>query len=40
VKWSGGGAPVVTSTAGKLDIFTFFADGTNWYGSFSQNYVP
>jgi hypothetical protein len=40
VKFSGGGVPVVTSTAGKMDIFTFVSDGTNWYGTFAQNFVP
>ena len=33
VKWNSGGTPTVTATAGKMDIFTFVADGTNWYGS-------
>jgi hypothetical protein len=40
VKWDAGGAPTVTSTAGKMDIFTFIADGTNWYGSYSKGYTP
>jgi len=40
VKWSSAGTPVVTSTAGKMDIFSFVADGTNWYGSVSQGYTP
>jgi hypothetical protein len=40
VKWSGGAAPTITATAGKMDILTFIADGTNWYGSFVQNYTP
>jgi hypothetical protein len=38
VKWSGGNAPTMSAAAGKIDLYTFFADGTNWYGSFSQNY--
>jgi hypothetical protein len=33
-------APTVTATAGKMDIFSFVADGTNWYGSVSQGYTP
>jgi len=39
-KWPGGSAPVLTSTAGKVDIFTFVSDGTYMYGSFSgsQNF--
>ena len=40
VKWNSGGTPTVTATAGKMDIFTFVADGTNWYGSASQGYTP
>jgi hypothetical protein len=40
VKWNSGGAPTITATAGKMDILTFVADGTNWYGSYSQGYTP
>jgi hypothetical protein len=40
VKWSGGTAPVITATLGRMDILSFFADGTNWYGSFIQNFTP
>ena len=40
VKWGTAGAPTVTSTAGKMDILTFVADGTNWYGSYVQGYTP
>jgi hypothetical protein len=41
VKWPAGTAPTITSTASKQDIFSFFADGTNWYGAtVSQNYTP
>jgi hypothetical protein len=40
VKWNSAGTPTVTATAGKMDIFTFVADGTNWYGSASQGYTP
>lgn len=40
VKWAGGTAPTFTTTASRLDIFTFVADGTNWYGSYTQNYTP
>jgi len=32
VKWPGGTAPTITSTASKQDIYSFFSDGTNWYG--------
>ena len=41
VKWPSGTAPTITSTASKQDIFSFFADGTNWYGvTVGQNYTP
>lgn len=41
VKWPGGTAPTITSTASKQDIYSFFADGTNWYGvTVGQNYTP
>lgn len=39
VKWSGGTTPTVTATVGKADVFTFISDGTNWYGSYVQNYT-
>ena len=40
VKWSGGTAPTITATVAKADILTFVSDGTNWYGSYVQNYTP
>ena len=41
VKWPGGTAPTITSTASKQDIYSFFSDGTNWYGiTVPQNYTP
>jgi hypothetical protein len=40
VKYPSGTAPTITATASKLDIFSFFADGTNWYGTtIGQNYT-
>lgn len=39
VVWPGGTAPTITSTASKQDIYSFFSDGTNWYGvTVGQNY--
>lgn len=39
VTWPGGTAPTVTSTASKMDIYSFFSDGTNTYGvTVGQNY--
>jgi hypothetical protein len=40
VKWSAAGTPTITATASKMDILSFVADGTNWYGSISQGYTP
>jgi hypothetical protein len=40
VKWGTAGAPTITATAGGMDILTFVADGTNWYGSAAQGYTP
>ena len=33
-KWTAAVAPVLSTGAGKLDIITFFSDGTNLYGSY------
>jgi hypothetical protein len=39
VVWPGGTAPTITGTASKQDIYSFFSDGTNWYGTtVGQNY--
>jgi len=33
-------APTITSTASKKDIYSFFSDGTSWYGAtIGQNYT-
>jgi hypothetical protein len=39
VKWIGGTAPTITVTASKVDIATFIWDGTNYWGTISQNYT-
>lgn len=33
LKWPGGVTPGATSSNGKIDIFSFFCDGTNTYGA-------
>lgn len=39
VAWPGGTAPTITGTASKMDMYSFFSDGTDWYGvTVSQNY--
>jgi hypothetical protein len=38
VIWSGGTAPTLTTTVGKVDIVTLVFDGTNYYGTYSLNY--
>lgn len=40
VKWSSNGTPTMSATAGKMDIFSFVSDGTNWYGNVTQGYTP
>ena len=40
VKWGTAGAPTITAAAGKMDILSFVADGTNWYGAIQQGYTP
>jgi hypothetical protein len=41
VKYPGGTAPTITATASRMDILSFFADGTNWYGTLiGANYTP
>jgi hypothetical protein len=40
VRWPGGTAPTITSTASRQDKFIFTADGVNFYGSNAgQNYT-
>jgi hypothetical protein len=39
VVWPSGTPPTVSTGSGKKDIFSFFSDGTNWYGAtIGQNY--
>lgn len=39
LKWVGGTTPTATSVTGKIDIFSFFQDGTNTYGTvYGQNF--
>lgn len=33
LKWPGGATPTATSANAKIDIFSFFCDGTNTYGA-------
>jgi hypothetical protein len=40
VKWGTAGAPTITANANRLDILSFVADGTNWYGNVTQGYTP
>jgi hypothetical protein len=40
VKYPSGTAPTITATASKQDIFSYFSDGTSWYGTtVGQNYT-
>lgn len=31
-------SPTITTDANRMDIMTFYSDGTNWYGSIQQEY--
>jgi len=37
-KWSGSTPPTITATNGATDILTFVSDGTNLYGTATQNF--
>lgn len=39
VKWSGGTAPTLTTTASRADIISLYYDGTVYYGTYSLNHV-
>ena len=39
VHWSGGTAPTLTTTASKVDIITFYWDGSTFFGAFSLNFT-
>ena len=40
VSWPSATAPTITSTASKMDRFTFISDGTSWFGATAgQNYT-
>lgn len=38
VKWSGGIAPVLTTTVGKTDVITLVWDGSTYYASYALNF--
>lgn len=38
VKWEGGTAPVISPAGDAIDILTFYFDGTDYYGSFLQDF--
>lgn len=39
VHWSGGTAPTLTTTASKVDIITFYYDGSTYFGNYSLNFT-
>ena len=39
VKFPGGTAPTITATAGAIDILTFVANGTSWFGTYAQAFA-
>lgn len=38
VKWPGGTAPVISTGSGEIDIISLMWDGTNYYGTYGQNF--
>lgn len=40
VKFVSNTAPTITTTANRMDILTFTADGSNWYGNYAQGFIP
>jgi hypothetical protein len=40
VKWVGNTAPVITTANNSMDILTFVADGSSWFGNYAQGYKP
>jgi hypothetical protein len=40
VHWNSLGTPTITPTAGRADILSFVSDGVEWYGSYTQGYIP
>jgi len=39
VKFPGGTAPTITSTGSAIDILTFVANGTSWFGTYAQAFA-
>jgi hypothetical protein len=39
VKWPGGTVPIITATASAVDIISFVALGSVWYGNASQAFA-
>lgn len=39
VKWPSGTAPTLTTTASRVDIISFYYDGTNYFGNSALNYT-
>ncbi len=39
VKWPAGTAPTLSTGASKVDCFTFYYDGTNYYGGYAYDFA-
>ena len=39
IKWQNGVSGVSTPTSGASDLYTFFYDGSSYYGNYSYNYI-
>lgn len=38
VKWGDAGAPTLSTAVGKIDLISFYFDGTNYYGAYNLGY--
>lgn len=38
-QWPGGTAPILTAAAGKYDLVSLYYDGTNYFGTYHQNFL-
>ena len=39
VKWSSGISPTISTGSGAIDVIKFYFDGTNYYGTYAQNFM-
>lgn len=39
ILWQGGTSGIITAASGRIDMFSFYYNGANYLGSFSNNYL-